>query len=192
MILILVDYVKNDTHNDTRNTTNYVLNDTDTSLLNVLGWDPGFLFHRWFAPVPYIYIYIYVCIYIYIYVYIYIHLSLSLYIYIYMSPPVVRQTSAHEHNIGAVQRPATWKHGWSKHGSSIILSKHSTPQDLYNPLLNLMNYARTTFTPTMFSRRRGEAPPPPNKSREFKDVVFEDVVFDNNSSVAPYLGKLYV
>ena len=23
-------------------------------------------------------------------------------------------------------------------------------------------------------------------TREFKDVVFEDVVFDNNSSVAPY------
>ena len=47
-----------------------------------------------------------------------------------------------------IQVPATRKHGWSKHGSSII------PQDLYNPCLNLMNSARTMFTPTMFSRHR--------------------------------------
>ena len=54
--------------------------------------------------------------------------------------------------------PATRKHGWSRHSSSIIPSKHSTPQDIYiyiySPWLNLMNSARTMFTPTMFSRRR--------------------------------------
>ena len=50
--------------------------------------------------------------------------------------------------------PATWKHGWSKHGSSIIPSKHSIPQDLHSLYLNLTNYARAMFTPTMFSRRR--------------------------------------
>ena len=32
-------------------------------------------------------------------------------------------------------------------------SRHSIPQDLYKPLFNFMNYARTMFTPTMgFSR----------------------------------------
>ena len=50
--------------------------------------------------------------------------------------------------------PATWKHGWSKHGSSIIPSKHSIPQDLCSPCLNLTDSARSMFTPTMFSRRR--------------------------------------
>ena len=50
--------------------------------------------------------------------------------------------------------PATCKHGWSKHGSSIIPSKHSIPQELYSPCLILTNYARTMFTPTMCSRRR--------------------------------------
>ena len=50
--------------------------------------------------------------------------------------------------------PATWTHGWSKHGSSIIPSKQSIPQDLYSPCLNLTDSARTMFTPTMFSRRR--------------------------------------
>ena len=49
---------------------------------------------------------------------------------------------------------ATWKHGWSRHGSSIIPSEHSIPQDSYNPCLNLMNYARIVLTPTMCSRRR--------------------------------------
>ena len=50
-------------------------------------------------------------------------------------------------------RGRSWKHGWSKHGSSIIPSKHSAPQDLYSPCLNVSNSARTMFTPTMFSRR---------------------------------------
>ena len=52
--------------------------------------------------------------------------------------------------------PATWKHGWSKHGSSIMPSRHSIPQDLYSPCLNLTISARTMFTPTMCSRRRIE------------------------------------
>ena len=61
--------------------------------------------------------------------------------------------------------PAAGKHGWSKHGSSTIPSKHPIPQDLYSPCLNLTNYARTMFTPTMFSRGRynqmkSEAPTP--------------------------------
>ena len=50
--------------------------------------------------------------------------------------------------------PATWKHGWSKHGSRIMPSRHFVPQDLYSPCLNWTYYARTMFTPTMFSRRR--------------------------------------
>ena len=50
--------------------------------------------------------------------------------------------------------PATWKHGWSKHGCSIIPSNLSIPQDSYSPCFNLTNSARTMFTPTMFSRRR--------------------------------------
>ena len=55
---------------------------------------------------------------------------------------------------GRAAYPATWKHGWSRHGSSTIASKHSIPQDLHNPWLNVMNYARTMLTPTKFSRRR--------------------------------------
>ena len=55
---------------------------------------------------------------------------------------------------GIFQMPATWKHGWSKHGSSIIPSNHSMPQDLHSPCLNWTNSARTMFTPTMFPRRR--------------------------------------
>ena len=50
--------------------------------------------------------------------------------------------------------PATWKHGWSKHDSSTMPSRHSIPQDLYSPCLNLTNSARSMFTPTMFLRRR--------------------------------------
>ena len=33
-------------------------------------------------------------------------------------------------------------------------SRHAIPQDLYNPCLSLIDYARTMLTPTMFSRRR--------------------------------------
>ena len=43
---------------------------------------------------------------------------------------------------------------WSRHGSSIIPSNHSIPQDLYSPCLNLTNYARTMLTPTMFTCRQ--------------------------------------
>ena len=67
-------------------------------------------------------------------------------------PDVTRPTNLAE-ICGDDESPATWKHGWSKHGSSIIPSKHSIPQDLYSPYLNLTNSARTMFTPTMFTRR---------------------------------------
>ena len=36
------------------------------------------------------------------------------------------------------------------YGSSTMPSRHSIPQDLYSPCLNLANYARSMFTPTMF------------------------------------------
>ena len=42
----------------------------------------------------------------------------------------------------------------------MIPSKHSIPQDLHSPCLNLTNHARTMFTPTMFSRGRGSAGTP--------------------------------
>ena len=44
--------------------------------------------------------------------------------------------------------PATWKHGLSKHGSSIVPSKHSQIAS-WNTMVT-----PTMFTPTMFSRRR--------------------------------------
>ena len=50
------------------------------------------------------------------------------------------------------QEPATWKHGLSKHASSIVPSKHSQ-----------ITSWKTMFTPTMFSCRRksrhGSIPP---------------------------------
>ena len=60
---------------------------------------------------------------------------------------------------GVTLRPATSKHGWSKHGSSIMPSRHSIPQDLYSPCLNLTNSARTMFTPTMFQLERKNKDP---------------------------------
>ena len=50
--------------------------------------------------------------------------------------------------VNGPSEPATWKHGWSKHGSSIIPSKHSQIASwttLFTP---------TMFTQTMFSRRQ--------------------------------------
>ena len=98
-------------------------------------------------------------IHIYVYIYIYREREREIYIYIYIYD-ITWWTQLSE--IGRRRRPlswppkkpATWKRGWSKHGSSTIPSKHSTPQDLYSPCLNSTNHARTMFTPTMFSRRR--------------------------------------
>ena len=67
--------------------------------------------------------------YIYIYIYIYIHT----YIHIGNRP---------RENMVGVNMVLAW---WT-----------FIPQDLYNICLNLMNSARTMFTPTMFSRRRGK------------------------------------
>ena len=111
----------------------------------------------------YIYIYICICVYIYIYTYVYNSLSLSIYIYICVYVCVCIYTYIYIYiYIRAPRRalpsPATWKHGWSKHGSSTTPSKHSIPQDLCSPYFNLTNYARTMFTPTMFSRRRHPDP----------------------------------
>ena len=118
------------------------------------------------------YVYIYICICIHIYIYMYIYLSLSIYIYVYVCIYVYiyiyiyiyiyrseRTLSAALEpvpgaTLGTFQVPAKCKHGWSKHGSSIISSNHSIPQDLYSPCFNLTNSARTMFTPPMFSRRR--------------------------------------
>ena len=117
----------------------------------------------------YIYIYIYTCTIIKIYIYIYIYTYIHIYIYVMYSyranssgfrgidssrrwilkggnPRMLRKT--------ILLRPATWKHGWSKRGSSMIPSKHSIPQDLYSPCLNLTDSAWTRFTPTMFTRGR--------------------------------------
>ena len=73
---------------------------------------------------------------IYIYIYIYVHVCNTN----YTTPPYL----------------ATRKHGWSKHGSSIIPSNRSIPQKLYSPCLNRTNSARTMFTPS-----------PPTKSFDF-------------------------
>ena len=66
---------------------------------------------------------------------------------------------------GDLRLPATWKHGWSRPCSSTIPSTHSIPQDWCSPYLNLTNYARTMFTPTMFSRGRA-SPARPAQGRE--------------------------
>ena len=89
---------------------------------------------------------------------------INIYIYIYTHTYIGGQRAGRQDVPGLVGcecRPQSLrvfarsrKHGWSKHGSSMIPSTYSTPQDLYNPYLNLMNHARTTFTPTMFSHRR--------------------------------------
>ena len=42
-------------------------------------------------------------------------------------------------------------------GVNMVLAyypRNTIPQDLYNPCMNFMNYARTMFTPTMCSRRK--------------------------------------
>ena len=71
--------------------------------------------------------------------------------------------------------PATWKHGWSKHDSSIIPSKHSMPQDLYSLCLSLMNHARTMLTPIMFTSRRSSdrTRAPPGRARS--SLCFIDI-----------------
>ena len=118
----------------------------------------------------YVYIYIYIYIYTHTYIYIYIHIYIYIYTYTYVyicSFLFVCLSIYHlfiyleregERDIICIcvfrLYPAAWKHGWSKHGSSIIPSKHSTPQDLYSLCLNLTVSARTMLTPTMFSRRR--------------------------------------
>ena len=70
----------------------------------------------------YVYIYIYV-INIYIYIYIYTHIDgilIYVYIYIYCLRDVQTQLKSPESYVGERPQPATCKHGWSKHGSSII------------------------------------------------------------------------
>ena len=61
-----------------------------------------------------IYIDTYTCIYIYIYIHIYIY-SITYILHGVLILSLVR---------GLLSHPATWKHGWSKHGSSIVPSKH--------------------------------------------------------------------
>ena len=87
----------------------------------------------------YIYIYIYLSlslyIYIYIYLYLYLYLSLSINIYTHYDlshpvcpcdPLIVALRRRADRGARSVCTPATCKHGWSKHGSSIIPSKHYT------------------------------------------------------------------
>ena len=94
------------------------------------------------------------CIYIYIHIlYIYIYMYVCIYIYIYIYIYASCRAFALPRPAG-VQHPATWKHGWSEHGSSIIPSSHSIPQDLKSPRFNFINYARTMFNQTTCSRRR--------------------------------------
>ena len=122
-----------------------------------------------------IYMCAYICIYIYIYIYLFIHSDTTNHKHTNHNDNTTTTTNNHSNdnnnNINNTNSsnntnnhhekqsattfpadlcPATRKHGWSKHGSSIIPSTHSIPQDLYSQFLNLMNYARTTFTPTMF------------------------------------------
>ena len=113
---------------------------------------------------------VYVCVYVYIYIYIYLYIYIYVYVYICHSLgrglPLLRQLQ-HVLDRQALL-PATWKHCWSRHGSSIIPSKHSIPQDLHNPCLNLTNYARTMFTPTMFTRRRWRSAPGRSRGLHFR------------------------
>ena len=112
----------------------------------------------------YVYIYTHIIhIYIYIYVHTYIHIHICIHVYIHIhthSYICMSWMSSHSTSwsgrkvCSSASFPATWKHGWSKHGSSIVPSNPSKAQDLYSPCLNLTNSARTMFTPTMFSRRR--------------------------------------
>ena len=49
--------------------------------------------------------------------------------------------------------------------------------------LSLYTFNHVLAAPCVLCRSRRKQP---NHIREFRDVVFEDVVFDNNSSVTPY------
>ena len=62
--------------------------------------------------------------------------------YTWIFQTVATSKSTHRCAASASQRPATGKHGLSKHGSSMIPSKHSIPQELHSPCLNLTNYAK--------------------------------------------------
>ena len=107
------------------------------------------------------YVYMYMCRYVCLYIHICIYVCVCICIYIYIYREREREIigrsrrGTRRKELGcACQVPATWKHGWSRHGSSIIPSSHSIPQDLCSPYLNLTIHARTMFTPTMFSRGR--------------------------------------
>ena len=124
------------------------------------------------------------CVYSRIYIYIYIHTHVErkrerfkiiititciivihsytcIYIYICIErerdrdrPPPLAHRLRHRGHL-ALGRRERIPHELSK-------STHSIPQDLYNPCLSLIDYARTMFTPTMFSRRRPWPPRAPS------------------------------
>ena len=70
----------------------------------------------------------------------------------------VASPNLQNHTFLAAEFPATWKHGWSKHGFSRIQWKHpqiANSKYIYNKHVLIWWYsAKTMFTPTMFSRRR--------------------------------------
>ena len=85
-------------------------------------------------------------IYIYIYIHIYPYLSLSIYIYTYtiyiyiyiygrvrVCAPILKVSSGTAAPLPLGTLPATLKHGWSKHGSSIICSNSN--MDYINPVV---------------------------------------------------------
>ena len=78
---------------------------------------------------------------------------------------------------GRFWHPAMWKHGWSKHGSSRIRWIQTwTIEILWYRVFEGNYYARTMFTPTMFSRARdteaASAPPCPGaSSRDVQSLV---------------------
>ena len=143
----------------------------------------------------YIYIYIYIHTYIYIYIYItYIYIYIYIYTYVYMwirGPGASRPAPLR-------RVPATWKHGWSKHGSSIkpffASNRSSSGQNkeselliaatvlqaaswlLHKTLKHWTNYARAMFTPTMSSRLR-EWRPKGGQQREMGPAAYGSTAY---------------
>ena len=117
----------------------------------------------------YVYIYIYMSIYIYIHTY---YTYIYIYIYIYILPKSLSEACLGSDRLvmlgGVLLRvakasspdhahfPATWKHGWSKHGFSRIQSSSNMVIINIFAICYLRMFwwysAKTIFTPTMFSR----------------------------------------
>ena len=94
-----------------------------------------------------------------------------------------------------LRHPATCKHGWSKHGFSIILWKHTkiaNSKYIYNNRVWIWCYsAKAMFTPTIFSRGRPAVAPtwrnhgferPPHAERVRKSLLGITPAFPENKN----------